>query len=231
VYAEELTKAGFKVNWFYQVNEAAEAKYVLEKLTEVLPDPEIKQDKDRVIMYNQRKVRVGEGDSLLISRDSIGHIMLSSRDPLLVTNTVSAIKSRRDNVPLIGFDEWLEIEQISIAQLQRNSVSMLAYNYMDMKSELFADLKRKHVINFGTLPSQLTYHAYEMMVFFGHVFNDYGIDFKNALHNNGYRPGRLFAGFDYSYSNDNLVMPIVEIVNFEMVPAKRQSKLIQEEEN
>lgn len=222
VYAEELAKSGFSINMFKQVVDAADAKEVLEILTEVHDEDKGDKSERREIMYNQRKVRVGEGDSLIISRDSIGHIMLSSRDNLLVANVMSGLQSRADSIPIIGFDEWLEFDQLTFNQFQQLNISMLAFNFTDFIGDAYISFKRDYIEKNAALPTQFSYHGYEMMWFFGKMLGDHGKYFGNAMRKQGHTKGRFFAGFDYSQSNDNLVMPIVELDNFEMVLAKEK---------
>lgn len=217
-YKSLLEADSFNITWIAASRSPMASTEILRSLTEVFETDTIK-DKNKVNISNTIKVRVGEEDSLILSRDTLGHIMVASSDNLLVSNVLSAVDTRRDSIPIIGFDDWLEMNQISFPQLQRMKVVMIGQNYFDFSSPEVAEFKEKYRESYNKLPSQFSYDGYETMRYFGQKLVEYGNYFQYGIYKEGFQPGYLFFGFDYTNANDNQVVPIttMESLNLKML--------------
>ena len=215
-YKKYLEADSFKINWITPVKSALASTEVLRTLTGVFDTDTINTGK--VYIANTKKVRVNEGDSLLYARDSIGHIMVATEnDKLLVFNILSAVETRRDSVPVLGMESWIDFNQISFEQLERLGVSLIGQNFFDFSSENVANFKSTYKSKFNTLPSQTSYSGYESMRFFGEQLINFGNYFQYGLYNSGYQSGYLYKGFNYSNANDNQYVPILKLVNLDLV--------------
>ena len=215
-YKKYLEADSFKINWITPVKSALASTEVLRTLTGVFDTDTINTGK--VYIANTKKVRVNEGDSLLYARDSIGHIMVATEnDKLLVFNILSAVETRRDSVPVLGMESWIDFNQISFEQLERLGVSLIGQNFFDFSSENVAKFKAAYKSKFNTLPSQTSYSGYESMRFFGEQLINFGNYFQYGLYNSGYQSGYLYKGFNYSNANDNQYVPILKLVNLDLV--------------
>ena len=214
-YKRELEKDSFNITWMAASRSAVSSTEILRSLTEVF-DPDTTYTDGKVYVSNTVKVRVSEEDSLIMSRDTIGHIMLASSDNLLVSNVLSAIDTRRDSIPLIGYDEWMDFNQISFDQLQRMGVIMIGQNYFDFTSAEVVDFKDSYKESYNKLPSQYSYDGYETMRFFGAKLIQYGNYFQYGLYEEGFQEGYLYFGFDYTNANDNQVVPIMKMEDLKL---------------
>jgi hypothetical protein len=129
---------------------------------------------------------------------------------------LSAIDTRRDSIPIIGYDEWLDFNQISFDQLQRMGVIMIGQNYFDFSSRQVAKFKEAYRKTYNKLPSQYSYDGYETMKFFGEQLVEFGNYFQYGLYNKGFQSGSLYFGFDYTNANDNQVVPIMKMEDLEL---------------
>ncbi|WP_340154002.1 ABC transporter substrate-binding protein [uncultured Marivirga sp.] len=225
-YKRMLEADSFNITWMAASRSAVASTEILRSLTEVYDD-DTTYTGGKVYISNTVKVKVGDGDSLIMTRDTIGHILVASSDNLLVSNVLSALDTRRDSIPIIGYDEWLDFNQISFDQLQRMGVVMIGQNYFDFSSSDVAKFKENYRKKFNKLPSQYSYDGYETMWFFGTQLIEFGNYFQYGLYNEGFQNGHLYFGFDYTNANDNQVVPIMKMqdlelkmLNFEQVEEK-----------
>ncbi|MGJ3233456.1 ABC transporter substrate-binding protein [Marivirga sp.] len=225
-YRRTLEADSFNITWMAASRSAVASTEILRSLTEVY-DKDTVDTYGKVYISNTVKVKVTEDDSLVMSRDTIGHIMVASSDNLLVSNVLSALDTRRDSIPIIGYDEWLDFNQISFDQLQRMGVVMIGQNYFDFSSSAVAEFKENYRKSYNKLPSQYSYDGYETMWFFGKQLIEFGNYFQYGLYNEGFQEGHLYFGFDYTNANDNQVVPIMKMqdlelkmLNFEQVEEK-----------
>ena len=214
-YKRILEADSFNISWIAGSKSAVESTEILRALTEVY-DPDTVYTSGKVYISNTIKVRVGEEDSLIMSKDTIGHIMVASSDNLLVSNVLSGLDTRRDSIPIIGYDEWLDFNQISFDQLQRMGVIMIGQNYFDFSSHQVADFKENYRKDYNKLPTQYSYDGYETMWFFGEQLIKFGNYFQYGLYNEGFQKGHLYFGFDYTNANDNQVVPIMKMQDLEL---------------
>ncbi|MGM0579697.1 MAG: hypothetical protein ACQETL_03400 [Bacteroidota bacterium] len=214
-YKNLLEADSFNISWMAASRSAMASSEILRSLTEVF-DADTLKDSNKVYISNTVKVRVGEEDSLILSRDTIGHVMVASSDNLLVSNVLSALDTRRDSIPVIGFDDWLEMNQLSFDQLQRMKVVMIGQNYFDFSSPEVADFKKNYRKSYNKLPSQFSYDGYETMRYFGEKLIEYGNYFQYGIYKEGFQPGYLYFGFDYTNANDNQVVPITTMESLEL---------------
>lgn len=214
-YKEYLEADSFNISWMAAARDPLASTEILRGLTEVF-DPDTVYNSGKVYISNTVKVRVGEEDSLILSRDTIGHIMVASSDNLLVSNVLSALDTRRDSIPVIGFDDWLEMNQISFDQLQRMKVVMIGQNYFDFSSPEVAEFKENYRKSYNKLPSHFSYDGYETMRYFGEKLLEYGNYFQYGIYKEGFQPGYLYFGFDYTNANDNQVVPVTTMESLEL---------------
>lgn len=214
-YKSLLEADSFNISWMAASRSPMASTEILRALTEVFDTDTIK-DRNKVFISNTIKVRVGEEDSLILSRDTIGHVMLASTDNLLVSNVLSGLDTRRDSIPVMGFDDWLEMNQLSFDQLQRMKVVMIGQNYFDFSSPEVARFKEEYRKTYNKLPSQFSYDGYETMWYFGKKLIEYGNYFQYGIYKEGFQPGYLYFGFDYTNANDNQVVPVTTMEALEL---------------
>ncbi|WMN10682.1 ABC transporter substrate-binding protein [Marivirga salinae] len=214
-YKEYLEADSFNITWMAAARDPLASTEILRTLTEVF-DTDTLKNQNKVYISNTVKVRVGEEDSLILSRDTIGHVMVASSDNLLVSNVLSALDTRRDSIPVIGFDDWLEMNQISFDQLQRMKVIMVGQNYFDFSSPEVAEFKEDYRKTYNKLPSHFSYDGYETMRYFGEKLIEYGNYYQYGIYKEGFQPGYLYFGFDYTNANDNQVVPITTMESLEL---------------
>lgn len=193
-YKQTIEKAGFQVKKIMKIP-AGEERLIKQLL----------QPKD------------GEVDALQVGgrlhKSNIGHIFVASEDELIVANTLTAIMSRGDNLPLIGQEAWLRKNFVSFEQLERMGVYFVAPDYIDYASETFKDFRRQYIREVHNMPSRFAYIGYDLMMFFGRTMHQYGNIFQKEMDQETFYKGLLCTGFSYARSNDNQCVPVVQFQN------------------
>lgn len=222
-YKQYLEADSFKISWIKRVRSAEASTQIQRELTSVKGR---KGSDGEVQARRSVKVRIGEDETLFLSKDSIGHIVVASTDNILISNILSAVDTRRDQITIIGMEDWLEIEQISFEQLERMGVIMIGQNYYDFSSEEVANFKLDYTEKYNRLPTQFSYDGYETMMVFGKKLITYGNYFQYGMYHEGLQDGNLYYGFDYTNANDNQFVPVLRLeeLNLIMLNEKRDNK-------
>ena len=156
--------------------------------------------------------RTDEFDNLMIRQDSLGHIYLVSSSELVVSNMVSAIEVRLDQVPLLIRDDILKFRSVSLVQLERLGVRLLAYNTINPEKEYYKVFTKNYIREYGKIPSSYVYLGYELITFFGKRLSESGTLFQHTFNQepNIYE-GYFLTGFDYYQANSNQYIPVYRI--------------------
>ena len=150
-------------------------------------------------------------EKFYIEDDSIGHVFISSKNSLFASNAISAIDIRNDTIPIIGFDEWLDFDLITIDQFENLDISLISSSFINFESDKFIKLQDYYIKNYKTKISKNFILGSELMNLIFNIVKDYGKYFQFGLRNEQFIPGELFYGFKYLENNDNQIVPIVKV--------------------
>ncbi|MDW7690283.1 ABC transporter substrate-binding protein [Flammeovirgaceae bacterium SG7u.111] len=145
-----------------------------------------------------------------LAEDSLPHVFVSSSDPVVAVNTVSALQNLQANINIIAPSEWLDFRQLTYKQMERNKVHFIYPRYVDSSKPLTKDFERRYVNKNNLIPSAYAYMGYETMYFFGKMLHKYGTGFYADLHTQKFVPGHILTGFDYEGGNDNQFVTILK---------------------
>ncbi len=187
------------------------------------PDPENEEELAYAL------VRIDEegepGDSLIyyemkfnVVPDSIGHIMVASRDNGIVNNFIGAIEARPDSIGLFGYGNWQDFEVVDFNQLERLQVNLANPEYLDSRNPRYQELDQLVKETYRCPPSSYHYLGYETIFYLGSMLTKYGKYFQNHFMEEGDTPGMVLPGFRYGLSKDNQVVPIVTLRNSTLIP-------------
>jgi len=151
-------------------------------------------------------------DNLRIKEDSLGHIYLVSSSELVVSNMISAIEIRRDEVPLIVRDDILKFKSISLVQLERLGVRLISFNSINPEREKYRQFTKDYKNRYGKIPSHYVYMGFELIYFFGKQLYEGGTLFQQIFNKESKDyEGYFLNGFNYFQSNSNQYIPMLEI--------------------
>jgi ABC-type branched-subunit amino acid transport system substrate-binding protein len=148
---------------------------------------------------------------------NVNHVFVASADQVVAANVISALEISELVIPVFTRAEWLQFPLLSFEQLQRRQVYFIFPDYINFENSLVQAFKKAYVAKMNTFPTSYVYTGYELLRFFGKSLNAYGNYFRQELKNQGFTPGNIFSGFQYSAANDNNYVPVVKFEENKLV--------------
>ena len=143
------------------------------------------------------------------SLDKLTHIYIASQDELIIANVLSAIEIMHLNPYIIGDEAWIRNNMITLDQLQRLCLRLIAPDYIDYAKKSLQDFRHAFYLQFGHYPSYYEAVGYDMMLFLGNMLAQHGVYFQQKWGDTPV-PGIIFSGFCYGRHHDNQHVPMVK---------------------
>ena len=157
-------------------------------------------------------------ERFFIEDDSIGHIFVSSKNSLFASNVVSAIDIRSDTIPVIGFDDWLDYNVITVNQFQDLNISLISPSYYNSSSQEYIEINEYFLKNYSRNVSDNFINGLELINMILSINENYGNYFQFGLRNEELISGKISLGTFYKKHNDNQVVPVVRVHESDIVP-------------
>jgi ABC-type branched-subunit amino acid transport system substrate-binding protein/predicted negative regulator of RcsB-dependent stress response len=158
-----------------------------------------------------------------VNLEELGHLVIFSNSQPLAVNTVSFIESRQLPLPVLVPSEWLDIQQISLSQLDNNEFYFLGPKHIDSSSPAVRRFRRAYLSRYNIPPSVFSYSGFEMMYYFGSMLHRHGTQFSRQLATDSRSRGVFLPGIYYGgqanggqYANDNQFVPILKLDNLQL---------------
>ncbi len=173
----------------------------------IVKESKPRSSKDSLYMYEER---------FTLEKDSIGHIYLASSKSLHASMFISALEIRGDSTAIIGRENWLENDMLTISQLERLGVYFVHPGYVDYSKPSYQQFRENYMRQYRELPETNSQLAYETMMYTGTMMKKYGSMFQKGTLQEGMVPGQLLHGIRYDLSNSNQAVPITRFYNAEL---------------
>lgn len=155
--------------------------------------------------------------------ENVGHLAVFSDQMTAAANTVSTLQSRAATLPLVTFESWLGIGQLTLRQLDDLEIYFVNPKYIDQMSPAVRHFRKKYAARYNMPPSPYAYAGFEMLYYFGTLLQSYGPRFNLALGSEGLRPGVFYKGIGYTdrsaqnqVHHDNQYIPITKLENLQL---------------
>lgn len=152
-----------------------------------------------------------------IKLDSVGHIFVASNDDLIASKVLSAVEIRGDSIVVIGSSDWLNLSAIKYDTYSKLGCVLYAPNYNNLDTEEYEVFRNSYISKHHEVPTSYAEIGFELMHLIGYGLKEHGKYFQIGWRERGWVDGHLTAGFDYSNSNDNQVLPILIFENGDML--------------
>ena len=198
-YKKAIEESGFRIKMIKKIP-AGEENLIKQLL---VPAPKKNEEGEEMTILKTLK----EGHRL--SKDSLGHVFVASEDELIVANSLSALMSRGDGLPMIGQEAWLRKNFVSFDQLERLGVYFVAPEYINYTGESFKNFRQRYLEEVHHMPSRFAYIGYDLMMYYGRMMAEHGNLFQKNAVSGPFQQGLLCTGYTFSKGNDNQCVPIV----------------------
>ncbi|WP_235861261.1 ABC transporter substrate-binding protein [Pontibacter flavimaris] len=150
-----------------------------------------------------------------------GHLAVFSDKMIAAMNATSLLQSKAPELPLVTYESWLDINQITLQQLDYLQVYFISPKYVNKLSSVNKSFREKYRAAYNLPPSQYAYAGYEMLFYFGQLLKQYGPQFNGQLATAGVQPGVFYGGIGYTDQKqqlqpDNQYIPILKLENLEL---------------
>ncbi|MHC2992963.1 hypothetical protein OB13_15765 [Pontibacter sp. HJ8] len=155
--------------------------------------------------------------------EEVGHMAVFSDKMPAAVNTISLLQSKAATMPLMTYENWLGVGQISLRQLDNLEVYFVSPKYIDQMASALNHFKKRYAARYNMPPSVYAYAGFEMMYYFGTLLQNYGPNFNQALATDGLKPGVFYQGIGYTdrsarneVRKDNQYIPITKLENLQL---------------
>ena len=161
---------------------------------------------------HELRERAEEEEEEPLSLASLTHIYVASKNGLIAANVLSAVEMLHLTPCIIGHEAWLQESSLTLDQLQRLQLHLVAPDHIDYKKEGIYDFRSNFYDQFTQYPTYYACKGYDMMLFLGHMLAQHGVYFQKHWETQLY-PGAIFEGVAYGLHHDNQHVPIVQLQN------------------
>ncbi|MER2998764.1 ABC transporter substrate-binding protein [Pontibacter populi] len=154
----------------------------------------------------------------------VGHMAVFSDKMTAAVNATSKLQSTAAQLPLITYQSWLNINQITLRQLDNLEVYFISPKFVDATSPAVKDFRERYLSRYNIPPSVYAYAGFEMLYFYGSMLQQYGPNLTQALLETGIKPGALYPAVGYTNRSDrnqlhpdNQFVPIIKLENLQPI--------------
>ncbi|MEJ8756758.1 ABC transporter substrate-binding protein [Pontibacter sp. H259] len=153
-----------------------------------------------------------------------GHIAVFSEKMTAAVNATSKLQASAAKLPLMTYNSWLNINQISLRQLDNLEVYFISPKFIDTTDPAVKSFRENYITRFNIPPSVYAYAGFEMLYFYGSLLQQYGSDMATALQEKGISKGALYPAVGYTtrtsrneLKTDNQFVPIIKLENLQPI--------------
>jgi ABC-type branched-subunit amino acid transport system substrate-binding protein len=154
----------------------------------------------------------------------VGHMAVFSDKMTAAVNTTSKLQSSAAQLPLITYQSWLNINQITLRQLDNLEVYFISPKFIDATTPAVKNFRERYISRYNIPPSVYAYAGFEMIYFYGTMLQQYGSNLTQALLETGIKPGVLYPAVGYTNRSeknqlhpDNQFVPIIKLENLQPI--------------
>ena len=227
IYQDNLEKNGFNIIYSKSVSKN-DSRLILDSLANTYE--EILSDSLYDTLKNISGILIKDGrgideldtaykyiEKFFIGEDSIGHVFVSSKNSLFASNIISAVDIRNDTISVLGFDDWLKFNVISINQFQDLDISMLSPSFFNSLDEDYKYIEEYFINNFRRKLSNNFIIGVELINMIIDINKSYGKYFQFGLRNEKLIRGKISEGSSYIRANDNQIVPVIKVVESDII--------------
>ena len=227
IYYDNLEKNGFNIIYSKSVSKD-DSRLILDSLASTYE--EILSDSIYDTLKNISGILIKDGrgideldtaykyiEKFYIEEDSIGHVFVSSKNSLFASNIISAVDIRNDTIPVLGFEDWLKFNLISINQFQDLDISLISPSFFNSLDEDYKYIEEYFIDNYRRKLSNNFIIGVELINMIIDINKSYGRYFQFGLRNEKLIKGKISGGSSYVRANDNQIVPVIKVVESDII--------------
>ncbi len=227
IYYENLEKNGFNIIYSKSVSKD-DSRLILDSLASTYEEMLSDSIYDTLKNISGILIKDGRGideldtaykyiEKFYIEEDSIGHVFVSSKNSLFASNIISAVDIRNDTIPVLGFEDWLKFNLISINQFQDLDISLISPSFFNSLDEDYKYIEEYFIDNYRRKLSNNFIIGVELINMIIDINKSYGRYFQFGLRNEKLIKGKISGGSSYIRANDNQIVPVIKVVESDII--------------
>ena len=227
IYYDNLEKNGFNIIYSKSVSKD-DSRLILDSLASTYEEMLSDSIYDTLKNISGILIKDGRGideldtaykyiEKFYIEEDSIGHVFVSSKNSLFASNIISAVDIRNDTIPVLGFEDWLKFNLISINQFQDLDISLISPSFFNSLDEDYKYIEEYFIDNYRRKLSNNFIIGVELINMIIDINKSYGRYFQFGLRNEKLIKGKISGGSSYLRANDNQIVPVIKVVESDII--------------
>ena len=227
IYYDNLEKNGFNIIYSKSVSKD-DSRLILDSLASTYEEMLSDSIYDTLKNISGILIKDGRGvdeldttykyiEKFYIEEDSIGHVFVSSKNSLFASNIISAVDIRNDTIPVLGFEDWLKFNLISINQFQDLDISLISPSFFNSLDEDYKYIEEYFIDNYRRKLSNNFIIGVELINMIIDINKSYGRYFQFGLRNEKLIKGKISGGSSYVRANDNQIVPVIKVVESDII--------------
>jgi ABC-type branched-subunit amino acid transport system substrate-binding protein len=151
-----------------------------------------------------------------------GHIAVFSSSETDGNKVIAMLTKRHINAPVLVTASSFNLQNLQSSSLSERDVYLMDTEFIDTSKPQVRDFQTNYFNKRNTLPSVYALQGYDTLLFFGRLLHKYRNQLRSGLDVRTYEDDYLLSGFNYQKSNDNQVVPIVQLNDMKWVRANGQ---------
>tara|TARA_Y100000816_G_C26102016_1_gene584359 strand:+ start:917 stop:2680 length:1764 start_codon:yes stop_codon:yes gene_type:complete len=227
IYYDNLEKNGFNIIYSKSVSKD-DSRLILDSLASTYEEMLSDSIYDTLKNISGILIKDGRGideldtaykyiEKFYIEEDSIGHVFVSSKNSLFASNIISAVDIRNDTIPVLGFEDWLKFNLISINQFQDLDISLISPSFFNSLDEDYKYIEEYFIDNYRRKLSNNFIIGVELINMIIDINKSYGRYFQFGLRNEKLIKSKISEGSSYIRANDNQIVPVIKVVESDII--------------
>jgi tetratricopeptide (TPR) repeat protein len=152
------------------------------------------------------------------SRSNSDAILLFTDDPGIAAPVFGLLESVSFSTPLFVMDTWLNFNFANYEMFNSQKLFFVGNNTVNLQSERTERFRNDFFQKFQMFPSINAHLGYEIIQWLTQTISpQVGFDLKKNLNSKGKFPGVITYGFDFKDSNSNKYIPVLKLINGELI--------------
>lgn len=151
-----------------------------------------------------------------------GHVAVFSGTETDGNKVLNMLIKRRLTAPLLASASCFNLQTIQSSSFSGRDVYLMDTEFVDSSKPQVRDFQNLYFTKRNTVPSIYALQGYDALLFFGRMLHKYRNQLRSGLDTKTYADDYLLSGFNYLRSNDNQVVPIVQLDDMKWVRVNGQ---------
>lgn len=152
--------------------------------------------------------------------NKIGHVAVFSTTETDGNKIMAMLTKKRVDVPVLATASCFNMAEIQSSSLSEKNLYLLDTEFIDTSKPQVRNFQIQYLSKRNTIPSLYALQGYDALLFFGRMLHQYRDKLRNGLNTRSYDDDYLLSGFNYQQSNENQIVPILQMNDMRWVRVK-----------